>query len=294
MSVVRPKLLADTFSMAGYDHIDPMTQWFLGGTATSGAEATGINDDDRYGLDLLNVGSGGLSLRATSGNGLHQVKVDNTSALLTGASFAGVTTFQSAVVMQTTLNVTGGVVFHSSLVVTGPALFADVTCTTLLVTTDAVVAGALDADSLTVDNNADIGGDVNVTNNLDVNGDVTINGTGSSLLVGTQTLWADAANNRVGIGTNSPSASHVLDVNGNVLFQDDVQIGGNLDMDQSGQTANIWDIEVVDDIGVGGHINLRANFDSGDGIPTSTNNSDGHFQILFNGTQKYVPVYNSP
>lgn len=91
MSVVRPKLLADTFSMAGYDHLDPIAQWFLGGTATSGAEATGINDDDRYGLELQNVGSGGKSFKATSGNGLHQVKVDNTGVTISGTVAGGAT-----------------------------------------------------------------------------------------------------------------------------------------------------------------------------------------------------------
>jgi microcystin-dependent protein len=84
MTVVRPLRLPDTTSQAGFENLDPISMWFLGGTATAGAQATGINDDDRYGLELLNIGAGGLSFKATSGNGLHQIKVDNTGVTISG------------------------------------------------------------------------------------------------------------------------------------------------------------------------------------------------------------------
>ena len=144
---VRPLLLPDTASVAGYDHLDPITQWFLGGSGTAGAEATGISDDDRYGLDLSNGGSGGKSFRTTSGNGTYQLRVDNSGVALVGGlnvtgtttfyspvvlnstlSVTGAATFATGVVMQTSLTVTGGVVFQDSLVVTGAASFnGDVT-----------------------------------------------------------------------------------------------------------------------------------------------------------------------
>jgi microcystin-dependent protein len=81
---VRPLLLPDTTAKAGFDEIDSISQWFLGGSGTAGATPTGIVDDDRYGLDIKNSGVGGLSFKATSGNGLNQVKVDNTSVTLSG------------------------------------------------------------------------------------------------------------------------------------------------------------------------------------------------------------------
>lgn len=144
---VRPIMLPDTASVAGFEHLDPITMWFLGGSGTAGATATGISDDDRYGLDLQNAGSGGLSFRTTSGNGTYQLRVNNSGIALVGGmsvtgtttfyspvvlnstlSVTGAATFASAVVMQTTLTVTGGVVFQDSLVVTGAASFnGDVT-----------------------------------------------------------------------------------------------------------------------------------------------------------------------
>ena len=186
MSVVRPKLLADTFSMAGYDHLDPITQYFLGGTATAGADSTGLNDDDRYGHDILNVGSGGKALRATSGDGTKQLRVDNTAVSITGLSVTGPVTFQSAVVMETILNVSGGVVLHSSLVVTGPATFG----------TTATVQGALQVDgnavlgngtgdTVTVAGDVTANRDVSIQRHLDVDGNAAFgSSTGLSVTLG--------------------------------------------------------------------------------------------------------------
>lgn len=188
---VRPLMLPDTVSVAGFEHLDPITMWFLGGSGTAGATATGISDDDRYGLDLVNSGSGGNSFRTTSGNGTYQLRVNNSGIALVGGmsvtgtttfyspvvmnstlSVTGAATFASAVTMQSTLTVTGGVVFRDSLVVTGTASFLG------LLTAENVEVG----DSLTVDN------DVTVGSSLAVTGNATFTGTGrflGDLTVGT-------------------------------------------------------------------------------------------------------------
>lgn len=115
MTAVRPLMLPDTTTMAGFDHLDPITQWFLGGIGTAGATATGISDDDRYGLDVANSGSGGKALRATSGNGTYGVRVDNTGAFAVGGwqisgplSVSGTAVFTGLVTMQAGLTVSTG------------------------------------------------------------------------------------------------------------------------------------------------------------------------------------------
>lgn len=115
MSPVRPLLLPDTATAAGFDHVDPLSQWFLGGSTAAGATATGISDDDRYGLDVANSGSGGKALRATSGNGTYGVRVDNTGAFAVGGwqisgplSVSGTAVFTGLVTMQAGLTVSTG------------------------------------------------------------------------------------------------------------------------------------------------------------------------------------------
>jgi len=166
----RPLRLPDTTAQAGYHELDPITQWHLGGVGTAGAEATGLDDDSRYGLDLLNVGSGGQALRATSGNGTHQVRVNNSGVSVFGGlsvtggalTVAGITSTNGFVVT------TGATVLGGSLSVTGAATFST-----------AVTMGA----SLAVTGPATFGSSASVTGTLTVTGAatfstaVTMNGT---------------------------------------------------------------------------------------------------------------------
>jgi len=65
---------------------------------------------------------------------------------------------------------------------------------------------------------------------LDLTGDVTI-AAGKDLTVDTNTLHVDATNNRVGIGTTTPSQE--LDVSGDIRLSGEIEINGNLNHDGS-------------------------------------------------------------
>lgn len=278
---VRPLMLADTASKAGYDELDPISQWFLGGGGTAGAEATGINDDDRYGLDLTNAGSGGMALRATSGNGTHQVRVNNSGVTILGgltvsggaltvagitstngfvvttgassfggsATFSGVATFVSAVVMNATLAVTGaasfstGVTVGGALTVTGPASF---------ITNVNIVQGLTVSQSATIVGNLTTVGSLNVTGIATFVTDVTI--------------------------------QQGLTVSQSVIF------GGNLTMSGTNQTLNAWDINVADDVQITGDLLLT----SSTGAGATRSNWSGAFIIKnASGTNLFVPFNSS-
>ena len=53
------------------------------------------------------------------------------------------------------------------------------------------------------------------------------------------------------------------------------------------------DVNITDALTVGGRYRANANYDLGDGIPTSTTNSDGHWAVSFGGNIRYIPFYNS-
>lgn len=108
------------------------------------------------------------------------------------------------------LQLTGGVI-AGNFQVTGSSIFGSIGAGATTVTSfTATGAAAFDSTVALGNSNTDA---------------VTIPGT---LLVGSQTLWADGANNRVGIGTNTPSALHVFDVNGDVNFQDTLAVGDGI------------------------------------------------------------------
>ena len=65
---------------------------------------------------------------------------------------------------------------------------------------------------------------------IDINCDVDI-ASGHDLTVDTNTLHVDAANNRVGIGTTTPSQE--LDVSGDIRLSGEIEINGNLNHDGS-------------------------------------------------------------
>ena len=68
-------------------------------------------------------------------------------------------------------------------------------------TTTGTFSGEVDAGSLDVSGNADIDGITNL-DNTDIDGTLDVSG---DLTVDTSTLYVDSANNRVGVGTVSPS-----------------------------------------------------------------------------------------
>ncbi len=206
---------------------------------------TSYSSDAEYAHTIFNQGTGGhLNIP-----GVLSVPSDGSGISITTLSVATLN-------VSTLLNVTGNAVlgnagtdaltvnaastFNASVHLTG-ALAVDGNTTlgnasgdTTSMSGDASVGGNLDvAGELTADGNVTLGNAatdlVSIQGDLDVDHDVVIgSGSAGSLLVGTQTLWADPQNTRVGIGTNSPNASYVLDVNGNVQFQDDADILGTL------------------------------------------------------------------
>jgi hypothetical protein len=129
MTAIRAALLPDITTKAGFDEIDPISQWFRGG-ATAGADASGIVDDDRYGLNLRNSGVGGLSFTTLSGNGTYGVRVDNTAAASIGnwavagtLQVTGVQDFTGASTFRSSVDVTGAATFRSTLTTVGASDF---------------------------------------------------------------------------------------------------------------------------------------------------------------------------
>ena len=202
----------------------------------SAVNHTSYDDDAAYAHVITNQGTGG---HLNVPNEI-QVKSDGTG------------TFIRALTISGSLVVTGTVTASRfiSTVATGTAPVT-VASTTKVTNLNADLLDGLDESvffrvaggtitgnvtmqgTLAVDGNVTLGNastdTVSIQGDLDVDHDVVIgSGVAGSFLVGTQTLWADPQNNRVGIGTNSPSASHVLDVNGNVNFQDTVEVGDDL------------------------------------------------------------------
>ena len=86
---------------------------------------------------------------------------------------------------------------------------------TVIDTTTGTFSGEVDAGSLDVSGNADIDGTTNL-DNTDIDGTLDVSG---DLTVDTSTLYVDSANNRVGVGTVSPSQS--LHVKGNIDVEGD-------------------------------------------------------------------------
>jgi len=72
---------------------------------------------------------------------------------------------------------------------------------TVIDTTTGTFSGEVDAGSLDVSGNADIDGITNL-DNTDIDGTLDVSG---DLTVDTNTLYVDSSNNRVGVGTSSPS-----------------------------------------------------------------------------------------
>jgi hypothetical protein len=205
MTVV-PAFLPDTVTPAGFDHLDPITQWFRGGSGTAGATATGISDDTRYGLDLQNSGLGGQSLRATSGNGTYGVRVNNTGAVALGGwlingnlnvtgtgDFTGLLTAEAGFAVTTGVSTFGGpVTMASTLAVAATSTFSGlaqfngtVTMASALRVTGAVtLLGTLDATgAATFRGTTDTTGAATFRSTVVVASDVTASG--NTLLRGT-------------------------------------------------------------------------------------------------------------
>ena len=77
------------------------------------------------------------------------------------------------------------------------------------------IAGTLDVTgALTADSNATVAGTLDVTGTLTADSNATVAG---NLTVDTDTLYVDSANNRVGIGTSSPSRTFVVNGTSQVM-----------------------------------------------------------------------------
>jgi hypothetical protein len=81
------------------------------------------------------------------------------------------------------------------------------------------------------------------------------------------------------------------------VFSDDVSINGELSVGSDGISSdgnNVFGNGSGDTTLINGTLNMGNNFDLGDGIPTSTNNSTGYWAVDFGGSTRYIPLYNSP
>ncbi len=206
MTSVRPLPLGDTTAKAGYDHIDPFTQWFLGGNTAPAATATGISDDDRYGLDLQNSGVGGFSFRAFSGNGAHFGRIDNT-----GVTFGG------------TFSVTGTGLFSGAMSVASLTVASGVT-----VTTGAVVMGgsATVANGFVVTTGAStLGGSLSVVGAATVG---TLRSTGAATMASTLNVLSTIDVTGTANFRSSLQVDSVLNVTGVANFQTMVTVVGAL------------------------------------------------------------------
>lgn len=248
MSSVLPVRLADATAVVGYDAVDPLHQWFLGGSTAPPALATGIDHDTQYGLDLQNVGTGGLSLRATSGDGTKSLKVDNTGVAISGLSIAGSVTFTN-VVITGTLGVTGATTLRSTLVVTGASTFGTGVTVggALAVTGAAAVGGALTvtgvADfrtNVTIQQGLTVSQSATIVGNLAVNGSLTV--TQTATFVTNVTMNQGLTVSQSGsIGGNWAVGGN-LTVTGTATFVTNVTMNQGLAISQSGSVGGNWTI----------------------------------------------------
>jgi hypothetical protein len=109
----------------------------------------------------------------------------------------------------------------------------------------------------------------------------------NTVQVDTDVLYVDAANDRVGIGTNSPSVYHKLDVNGSANFSADITVGRNA-------TALSFDMNPAYDSG-NYYLNLHKNQSNDGGVllyskPTS-GSAQLDWQIVNQGTTGDLKFY---
>jgi len=185
------------------------TGWIKAATIKSDTGAISFDDDN-----LTTTGSITFSTASSTGSGVTSVKLNGLTvygnATVTGtfsptdfnpsgnASIGGTLTVTGNTVL-TTASSTGTVKFSSINSDTGAISFGDETLTT----TGAVDFGAATVDSL----NVSTGG---ITNAGAVSGVTTLTASGN-LTVDTSTFYVDATNNRVGVGTTTPTVSLHID-----------------------------------------------------------------------------------
>jgi len=175
----------------------------------SSAPAFGINNSlDMQGNKILNLGlaaSGTDAVSVNYGNANYLQIGGSVAQSVTGAkTFSGAAVFQNTVTANSSLLVTGATTLNGGLTMDGGVFsVADTTGNTgiggtLNVTGATVLSSTLSAGATTL-------ASAGVTGAL----------TAGSLAVDTTTLFVNAANNRVGIGTNSPNADlHVKKTSG--------------------------------------------------------------------------------
>ena len=109
----------------------------------------------------------------------------------------------------------------------------------------------------------------------------------NTVQVDTDVLYVDAANDRVGIGTNTPSIYHILDVNGHANFSSDISVGRNatalsFDMNPSFTSGNYY-------------LSLHKNQANGGGILLKSKPASGSaqldWQIVNEGTTGDLKFY---
>lgn len=275
-TTIRPTRLTDTNATVKYDNFDAIQQWFLGGDTAAAADATGVNDDARFGLDVVNSGSGGQSLRTRSGDGTASYTNANNGNLFTGgisvsgaASFTGgAATFASNVTIGGALGVTGATTLRSTLGVSGVATFVTgasvggaltVTGISTFVSNVSMVQGLTVSQSATIVGNATVGGSVLATGVATFLTGVTVGGT-------------------LGVTGTASFVSNVTMTQGLVVLQS-ATVGGNLLVTGSGAFGQAVTVST-------GGVSVTGSSVFSSGISVTTGGvsiTAGGIQVLANG-----------
>ena len=155
------------------------------------------------------------------------IQVDTSGNVTTSANttVSGTLDVTGATTLSSTLDVTGAADLSSTLTVDGDATLGDAVTDTTAITGIATVGDTLDVTGATT-----------LSSTLDVTGDATFD---------TDTLFVDAANNRVGVGTTSPG--HILTIdNASGAYINFLTGGSTVKLGSQGNGAAIYSSNIVD------------------------------------------------
>ena len=240
----------------------------LGGTLTIDGGTLIVNPTtNTVTADILSV-TGNATIGDASGDSFTVNAGTWSIANAVSASLGGTLNLDSGTLI---VNPTTNTVTAAALAVTGAATVG----TTLGVTGATTLSSTLSVEGNTTLGNA----------NTDT---LTINGTSVSvpnnLNFDSNTLFIDAANNRVGIGNAAPTVA--LDVTGSVLISTNLTVNGNTTIGNAGTdtltvtaTASLTEVGITGDLSCDNNVTVGADLTSAGIIATGSFNSNGSTTI---------------